>query len=180
MTATAQPIAATGSLPASLVETWEMRVEGKIVLKVLKANRFNQPIEDRLVVGPKRKGMRFTITQDDRRDNQRIIAAVEHDPFKNGMLLRIDEDQQDEPETKTVAALTDEQYLEVLDLDDDAFRTRVAELPEVPVRNLRAMAEGAGASHVKVTWLDEHIAERFRPGGPQTSIADGGIAEKMS
>lgn len=177
---TAHPIAPPVAIPASTVETWEMRVDGKIVLNVLKTTRFGQPIEAILTIGPKRKGMRFTINADDRKDNQRIVAAVEHDPFKNGMLLRIDEDQQAEEETQSEAALTDEQYLEILDLDDAAFATRVATLPEVPVRNLRQLAEGAGASHTKVTWLDQHIHDRFQPGGPQTSIADGGAAERMS
>lgn len=157
-----------------------MRVDGTIYLDVLAANRFGQPIRERLAIGPRQRGKRFTISDDDRRDNQRSVAAVEHDPFKNGMLLRVDGDQQAVEETRSEAALSDEQYLEILDLDEEGFRTRVAELTEIPLRNLRELAEGAGASHSKVTWLDEVITERFLPGGPQSSIGDDGQAERMS
>jgi phosphatidate phosphatase APP1 len=178
---TAQPLAPPpGVIPSSETEEWEVRVDSKIVLKVLKATRFGQPIEELLTVGPRARGRRFLITTDDRKDNQRKMGSVDHDPFKNGMLLRVDEDQQAEPETASEAALSDEGYLEILDLDDAAFQTRVTGLSEVPIRNLRDMAEGAGASHTKVAWLDEHMRERFMPGGPQTSIADGGTAERMS
>jgi hypothetical protein len=164
-------------LPPAEMEEWEMRVDGTIMLKVLKPTRFGQVIEDILTIGPNRRGYRFQISADDRKDNQRGVAAVEHDPFKNGMLLRVDADQQADEETKSDDVLSDEAVLEILDLEDSAFQTRVATLGEVPVRQF---AVGAGASHSKVSWLNEHIAERFLPGGPQTSIQDGGTAERLS
>lgn len=179
MTTTTSVPAPVG-VPQSRLEIWEMRVDGTIILNVLKSNRWNQPIEDLLTIGPNRKGSRFEISEEDRKDNQRRVAAVEHDPFKNGMLLRVDEDQQETPETASAAVLTDDDYLEIIDLPEDEFRKRVTELPEVPVRALRNLAEGAGASHGKVVWLDEHINERFMPGGPQKGIQDDGAAEKLS
>ena len=61
-----------------------------------------------------------------------------------------------------IAVLTPEDELAILDLPEDQFRVKVAALPEVPVRNIRAVAEAAGASHSKVTWLDDHIRDGSR------------------
>lgn len=177
---TGSPIAPAGSLPTSTTETWELRVPGKIVLSVLKANRFGQPTEERLVLGPNRKGMRFEISQDDRRDNQRLVAAKEHDPFTNGMLLRVDVDQQVAEETYSPQALDDAALIEILDMKEGAFQARVAQLGEVAVRGIREMAEAAGASHSKVIWLDEHIRSRFQPGKSQRSISDEAFSERLS
>lgn len=167
-------------LPASPMEVWEMRVDGTVYLKVLKATRFGAVIEEELKIGPNLKGHRFEISAEDRKDNQRKVRAVEHDPFRNGMFMRVDASQQAEPETKSEAVLTPEEELEILDLPDEEFKARVATLPEIPVRGLRALAEGAGASHTKVTWLDEHIAERFMPGGPQESLVRDDKSERLS
>lgn len=176
----ATPVAPAGSLPPSTTETWELRVHGRVILTVLKANRFGQPMEERLVLGPNRKGMRFDISTDDRVDNQRLIADKEHDPFVNGMLYRVDGDQQAVEETASTQALSDEAVIEILDLKEPAFKARVSQLGEVAVRGIRDMAEAAGASHGKVIWLDEHIRERFQPGSSQRSIRDEHFSERLS
>lgn len=167
-------------VPASDMETWEMRVEGTIYLNVLKATRFGAVIETQLKIGPKRKGMRFDISVEDRRDNQRRIVDAEQDPFRNGMLTRVDADQQAQAETQSEAVLTPDDELTILELPEDQFRAKVATLPEVPVRNIRGIAEAAGASHSKVTWLDDHIRERFLPGGPQESLTSDTKSERLS
>lgn len=167
-------------LPAGPYETWEVRVDGTIYLNVLKATRFGAVVEEQLKLGPRRKGHRFEISPDDRRDNQRRIIDPEQDPFRNGMLMRVDGNQQDIPETKSEAVLSSEEELEILDLPEAEFRDRIASLPELPVRNIRSVAEAAGASHSKVTWLDEHIAERFMPGGPQESLVKDDKSERLS
>lgn len=167
-------------LPVEDKETWEMRVQGTVYLRVLKATRFGAVIEDELKIGPRRKGHRFEISAEDRRDNQRRVADAAHDPFRNGMLQRIDADQQAVEETKSDATLSSDDELEILDLPDDEFRARVSELSEIPVRNIREIAEAAGASHTKVAWLDEHIRERFMPGGPQESLTQDTKSERLS
>jgi hypothetical protein len=184
---TTTPLAPAGTataqgpgVPTSVMETWEMRVDGTIYLNVLKATRFGQVIESQMKVGPRRKGHRFEISTDDRRDNQRNIVTAEQDPFRNGMLTRVDANQQAEPETQSEAVLTPEEELAILDLPEDEFRAKVAGLPEVPVRNIRSVAEAAGASHSKVTWLDDHIRERFQPGGPQESLTSDTKSERLS
>lgn len=176
----AAPSAPGPGLPVTDKEVWEMRVEGTIYLRVLKATRFGAVMEDSLKIGPKRKGHRFEISRDDRLDNQRTITTVEQDPFRNGALARVDGDQQAEAETKSDAVLTDIDELEILDLPDDAFFLKVASLSEIPVRNIRAVAEAAGASHTKVSWLDDHIRERFMPGGPQVGLTSDTKSERLS
>lgn len=166
--------------PHSPMEVWEVCVPGKVVLRILKANRFGQAVEAELSMGPNRRGSRFEISEDDRRDNQRNVADAAHDPFRNGMLRRIDGDQQASPETSSPEVISDEQMVEIIDLPQEAFEARVAQLGEVTVRNIREMAVGAGASHAKVTWLDSHIRERFATGGPQRSLTDDAKSERLS
>lgn len=167
-------------IPLSPMETWEMRVDGTIYLNVLKATRFGAVIETNMKIGPRRKGSRFEISVEDRKDNQRRVTSVEQDPFRNGMLARVDADQQADEETASTAVLSPEDELAILDLPEDEFRARIAALPEVPVRNIRSVAEAAGASHSKVTWLEEHIRERFMPGGPQESLNNDDKSERLS
>lgn len=177
---TTTPVAAPPQQSVHEMETWEMRAEGRIILNVLKANRFGVPIEDQLILGPNRRGFRFEISPDDRKDNQRLVMDAQHDPFRNGLLLRVDQAQSADPETASVVALSDDEMLSIIDLPEEEFRAKVVALNEVATRQVRDLATAAGASHGKVTWLDEHIRETYAKGAPQRSITDDTKSERLS
>lgn len=177
---TTTPVAAPPQQPEHKMETWEMRAEGRVILNVLKANRFGVPIESQLTIGPNRRGYRFEISPDDRKENQQLVMDAQHDPFRNGLLLRVDQAQNADPETVSAVALSDDEMLSIIDLPEEEFRTKVASLNEVATRQVRDLATAAGASHGKVTWLDEHIREAYAKGAPQQSITDDTKSERLS
>jgi hypothetical protein len=158
-------------------EEWEVLVPSMIRLDVLTTNRFGQAMRDRLVLGPDRVGMKFRISTADRVDNQSQVVNEDQDPFRNGMLRRVDGDQQADPLTASTDVLTGEDMVDLIDLPDPEFQERVKSLGEVPVRRLLELAPNAGASHAKVVFLENYIKDAYIVGGRQDSIF-GDVAEK--
>ena len=151
-------------------EIWAIQVSGAISLRVTQFNRFGQPVEASLVIGPNREGQQFRIQTVDREENQARCMEPVHDPFLNGMLVRIDADQQQDPSTASTDALTTEQLLEIYDLDKDAFKVRVESLGELPLRRLAEVGESMDCSHLQITLVRDLIAERYSKGGPQATM----------
>lgn len=159
-------------------EMWAMQTDSCQYIEILGHNRFGQPMAKQLPIGPNRKGFQFQITPHDRVENQRLCVNPGEDPFRNGTFLRVDADQQADPNTKSQAALSVEDLLGICDLEQDVFEVRVAEMPEVPLRRLADVAVSMDIGHRKVSFLQENIRERFAAGSPQKSLAGNG--ERLS
>jgi len=158
-------------------EVWGMQVAGAVSLRVTQFNRFGQPVEASLTMGPNRQGQQFRIQKIDREENQARCMSKDHDPFLNGMLVRIDADQQEDPMTASTDALSTEQLLEIYDLDTKKFQARVKGLGELPMRRLAEVGESMDCSHLQITFVRDLIAERYSVGGPQTTMD---LGERMS
>jgi len=151
-------------------EIWAIQVPGSVSLRVTQFNRFGQPVEASLVIGPNREGQQFRIQTVDREENQARCMEPVHDPFLNGMLVRIDADQQQDPSTASTDALSTEQLLEIYDLGKDAFKARVEGLGELPLRRLAEVGESMDCSHLQIALVRDLIAERYSKGGPQATM----------
>ena len=156
--------------PAEGFEVWQMQIPGTIRLGVLRPNHLGQMVKERLVIGPNRVGYQFQISTSDRDMNQRDCVDPKHDPFRNGMFVRVDADQQAEANTQSADALDDGDLVDLCDLPQDQFEGKVASLGEVTVRRLLDIATRMDVSHRKVSFLQEHVRERFAVGGPQRSV----------
>lgn len=154
-------------------EVWAIQVPGTVVLRVTTFNRFGQAVEGSMSVGPNRTGTQFRIKTEDREENQARCMEPALDPFLNGMLVRIDSDQQSDPRTKSADAMTTEDLLNVYDLDGDKFEARVQKMGELPLRRLAEVGESMDCSHRQINYVRELIAARYTKGGPQTTLEHG-------
>ena len=154
-------------------EVWAIQVPGAVTLRVTTFNRFGQAVEGQMTVGPNRTGQQFRLKTEDREENQARCMDPEHDPFRNGMLVRVDADQQADENTASTDALTTEQLLEIYDLEGATFETRVRALGELPLRRLAEVGESMDCSHRQITFVRELIAERYTKGGPQHTLEHG-------
>lgn len=158
--------------PRDGMEVWQMQIPGTIILNVLKPNRLGQQVAERLVIGPNQVGFQFHLAPSDRDENQRAVRDPNGDPFRNGMLVRVDKDQQQDPNTASKDALSDEELMDICDMRQAEFEAAVSNLGEVSVRRTLAIATQLDVSHKKVSFLEEHIRERFAVGGPQPSLSE--------
>jgi len=154
-------------------EVWAIQVPGAVSLKITTFNRFGQAVEGQMTVGPNRQGTEFRIKVEDREENQARIMDPGHDPFRNGMLVRVDANQQTIPETASPDALTTEDLLDIYDLEGAKFEARVRSLGELPMRRLAEVGESMDCSHRQITFVRELLQERFAKGGPQTTLEHG-------
>lgn len=148
--------------PTKVIETWEITTEGRVWVRVTQYTRHGQPQEKDVSVGPKRPGQKLKISQADREANQEMISDEALDPFRNGLLVRVDADQQANPRTASTDAVKTEDLMAIFDLKDAAFRDAISELGQIPIRRLREMAPHVDASMSQVAILDEVIDERYR------------------
>lgn len=153
--------AAAPPAPHEVMETWEITTPGRVWLKVTTHNRHGQPIIKDISLGPQRVGQKLKITQADREMNQEDVADTAFDPFRNGLLVRVDADQNSDPNTESVDALTTQQLMDIFAKHGNAFRASVEKLGEVPIRRLREMADALDATVKQVSFLDEVIEERY-------------------
>lgn len=170
-------IAATVKARTKEEEVWAIQVPGSVSLRVTQNNRLGAIVEASLVIGPNRAGQQFRIQTSDREENQAAAVSREHDPFLNGMLVRIDQDQQLDPITKSGNALSTEQLLDVYELTGDEFKERVQALGELALRRLAEVGESMDCSHLQIGFVRDLIQERYAKGGPQTTMDEG---ERMS
>jgi len=160
--ATAQPLQAH-----EVIETWEISTPGRVWLQTTTYSRHNQPVIKDISLGPNRVGQKLKITQADREMNQERVADSAHDPFRNGLLVRVDADQNTDIATASQDALTAAQLMDIFSKHGNPFRTAVEALGEVPIRRLREMADAVDATVKQVQFLDEVIEERYFKAGSQ-------------
>lgn len=109
-------------------------------------------------------GQRLRIKSLDREINQDAILEDTSDPFTNGLLRRVDADQNADPQTKSDQVLTTEDLMEFFKSTGNAFQAKVKKLNELNFRRLREMAEAADASASQISFLADHSAN-FRQEG---------------
>jgi hypothetical protein len=152
-------------------EVWELTTAGRLWLHVTSYTRTGQPITKDVSYGPNKAGHKIRISEDDRHINQENCADDHTDPFRNGMLVRVDKSQQDDDETASENAIGTDELMAIFAKNGNAFQSAVKKLNEVNVRRLYDLAEPLDATAKQVEFLTDYIAETYRKGGPQPSLA---------
>jgi hypothetical protein len=158
----AAPATTATPAPHEVMETWEITTPGRVWVQTTTYSRHNQPVIKDVSLGPNKVGQKVKITAADREMNQERVADVKHDPFRNGLLVRVDADQNTDPDTASTDALTAQQLMDIFAKHGSPFRAAVDALGEVPIRRLREMADAVDATVKQVSYLDEVIDERYR------------------
>lgn len=119
-------------------ETWEVQTGGTVYVESL-----IDPVRGlSKTLKASGKGARLRISTMDRKLAQERTRDEKHDPFRNGLMLRIDEDQQEDPETASPSAMSDEGLKKLFALKQQArFRAAIGDLSEISLRRLKALAE---------------------------------------
>lgn len=144
----------------SVEEIWETTGFGMIYVKVSGVDGK----ERSLGVGGK-PGQKLRISEYDRMRNQEVVMDEKADVFTNGMLLRVDADQNDDPMTKTDQVLTAEDIVEIFGLTGKSFTERVDQLNEYNARRLLAEAETLDATNSQIQALKAMVETKWRIGG---------------
>jgi len=110
-------------------------------------------------------GQRLRIKSLDREICQDAILGDDSDPFTNGLLKRIDADQQQDPQTASEQVIDTEQLMDYFKSSGNAFQGKVRKLNELNFRRLHEMAEAADASASQIAFLREHLVTKFRQEG---------------
>lgn len=113
-------------------------------------------------------GQRLRVKSLDREINQDAILEDGSDPFTNGLLKRVDADQQLDPQTQSDQVLDTEQLLDIFKSTGNAYQSKVRKLNELNVRRLSEMAEAADASASQISFLREHVAQYRQEGDTPT------------
>jgi hypothetical protein len=141
-------------------EVWEITVPGTVWVEVTNDRGKSVPLR----VGG-RPGARLRISAEDRELTQERIVDRELDPFVNGMLVRVDADQQQVEKTRSDDALTTEDLLKIFATQGKKFQTTVDGLGEVTVRRMWEMAEDVDATASQINYLKDSIERRWPIGG---------------
>lgn len=141
-------------------EVWELTVPGTVWVEVTNDRGKAVPMR----VGG-RPGARLRIGTEDRIITQERIVDREFDPFVNGMLCRIDADQQVDAKTASVDALTTEDLMKVFSKSGRAFQVAVDKLNQTSVRRMNEMAEDVDATASQIAYLKTSIETRWPIGG---------------
>jgi hypothetical protein len=108
-----------------------------------------------------REGARLRIAALDREITQEQIVDRDNDPFVNGMLRRVDGDQQAVKETQTIQALTTEDLVTVFAKEGAGFQRHVDALSELNVRRMLSIAKDVDATLSQQQYLKESIERRW-------------------
>lgn len=165
-------------------EVWQITVPGTIHLQVTQYSRHGgQPVTADLSVGPGRKDWQIRISTEDREYNQGLCSDPLLDPFRNGLLFRVDKDQKADEETAPIdAAVSTQDLLDIYSKNGNAFHAAVDKLSEMTLRRLRDMAEAVDASFAQVQHIDS-VLEGYTKGSPQPDAVmglDGQVRPKGS
>jgi hypothetical protein len=140
-------------------EIWESTIPGRVTLEIADAKGRTQTLT---TLG---KGQRIRITTDDREIVEEGIVEAEHNPFKNGMLFRVDTGAHE----RSTEEISDAELAAIFDLGQDDFRSTVTALGQVNVRRLKNMVADVDASKSEIEFLDQLIEERWPLGGSMPS-----------
>lgn len=141
-------------------EIWETTTEGTVWVATTDDRGRTKDVS----VGGK-VGARLRIKTEDREIVQDAILEDGSDPFTNGLLRRVDADQNADERTRSDQALTTEDLMAIYDKKGNAFQAAVKKLNEFNVRRLREVAEGLDATASQISFLDTYLEENYRGGG---------------
>lgn len=151
----------------SEVEIWESVTDAKVYVNVkdpMKPGGWAKKKISR-VTGPKR----LQISVEERRYNQDLVPdeRVGNDPFSNGMLVCV------QGKEKPANAMTDEELLDILNLeDDDLFQETIAGIDsEVLIRRMYGLSE-TKSTHARYLMIQEIVDTRYRVGGSQRVVTE--------
>lgn len=145
-------------------EIWECTVPGRVSLTVT-----NERGGTRLAT-VKGKGQILRISTIDREMAEEVIRETPNNPFRNGMLVRVDNRKGDH--NPSTDELSDDDLREIFGLDNDDFGALLPQLSEVNVRRLKEMAKTEDVRHAQVEMLDEHIEKAYSVGGAMPSYEE--------
>lgn len=140
-------------------EIWESTIPGRVSMVVENSAGRQQTIS---VIG---KGNRLRLSKLDRELAEEGIRRPDNNPFRNGMLVRVDGKEHD----PSMDELSDDDLKAIFDLDQNDFQATVYELGQVNVRRLKAMVAEVDASKSEIDYLDQLIATRWPIGGSMPS-----------
>lgn len=120
------------------IEVWEAQTNGRTWVQVT-VDQSKGTTKMVSVVG---KGSRLRISAEDRKIAQERTRDKKNDPFTNGLLLRVDDDQQKDPETASPSALSDEDLKKIFKMKQvSRYTAAMDDLSEVSLRRLVALSK---------------------------------------
>ncbi|GAB3863351.1 hypothetical protein GCM10028801_30770 [Nocardioides maradonensis] len=148
-------------------EAWVCQIPGRVAvgLEDLATARVR-------TISVKGKGQVLRLTDQQRELAEERIVYPEHNPFRNGMLVRRGDGE------RTAQELADDELAAAFELDDADFDSFVGGMSEVNVRRLLSLAVERDASYNQVGLLKEKIEERWPapvPGPTQQQISEIGV-----
>lgn len=141
-------------------ELWETTTPGTVWVTVTD----DRGREKQISAGG-RVGAPLRIKTLDREINQEAVYEVESDPFRNGLLRRLDADQNEDEGTASDQALSQEQLVKLFAKNGNAFRSAVDKLNEINIRRMRGMADDLDVTTAQLAYLNEIIEEKYRKHG---------------
>jgi hypothetical protein len=140
-------------------EVWELTTGGRVWVETTDAKGIAKA---KSVVG---RGGRLRISTEDRELAQERTRDSKNDPFTNGTLVRIDADQNEDENTASTSALTDEDLLKVLaKKQGGVFKKAVEEFSEVTFRRLRTlMRDNDDVTSAQTKAMQEVYDEKYNP-----------------
>lgn len=157
-------------------EIWETTTPGRVWVTTTD----DRGKEKSVGVGGK-PGQRLRIKSLDREVCQDAILEDASDPFTNGLLKRIDADQNSDERTVSTQALSTEELMAIFEKTGNSFQAAVKKLNELNVRRLREAAEHLDAKASQLSFLDEYIEEHYKGGGDTPTYRElKGLGEVVS
>ena len=138
-------------------EIWECTIPGRVSMDVSNERGGTKHIS---VIG---NGKRLRINTIDRERAEEVIRDGQNNPFRNGMLVRIDANNGEH--VPSADELTDDDLKVMFELDNDTFEAMVPELSEVNIRRLSVLAKAVDARQAQVEFLKTYAEEHFAIGG---------------
>lgn len=148
-------------------EIWESTIPGRVAVLVTD-DRGRETTDS--VLG---KGRRLRITAEDRELNEERVRDPQNNPFRNGMLVRVNRVEPAEPagpdappaDKPSDNELTDDDLSGLFELESDDFEAAVKALSEVNVRRLLELAKERDAKASQIGFLGNYIQETWPVGG---------------
>ncbi len=146
-------------------EIWETVTDGTVYVPVVDARGREQVV---MVGGA--AGSILRIAALDREIAQDRVPDGT-DPFRNGMLRRVDMDQNEDPKTASTSAISTQALIDLFTKSGAAFRAAVDKLDEFNVRRMYEAMEMVDATASQQNYLREKV-ESYRPAGDLASYRD--------
>lgn len=145
---------------ARVREIWELTIPGRVSVTI--TNSQGRPQE----VTAMGKGQRLRLSTLDRELAEEGVRLIEHNPFRNGMLVRVDKSGDHGP---SADELSDDELEAIFELETEDFQQTVASLGEVNIRRLKAMIGAVDASKSEIDFINDLIEQRYTIGGSMPS-----------